>query len=109
MKPVYTVLVNKYYFDELYQAVFADGARWLGTGLWKFGDVAVIDGFFVNGSARVVGWTVDNRPALSVRLHLPLCIHDDHRRIRAADPVVRTRLIAVKHNNKNPCLPAFLC
>jgi NADH-quinone oxidoreductase subunit L len=57
LKPIYTVLVNKFYFDELYQAVFAGGARWLGTGLWKFGDVGVIDGFFVNGSARVVGWT----------------------------------------------------
>jgi NADH-quinone oxidoreductase subunit L len=53
---VYTVLLNKYYFDEAYQALFADGARRLGTGLWRFGDVAVIDGFFVNGAARVVGW-----------------------------------------------------
>jgi NADH-quinone oxidoreductase subunit L len=51
------LLVNKYYFDEIYQAVFASGARGLGTALWKFGDVAVIDGFFVNGAARVVGWT----------------------------------------------------
>ena len=51
------MLANKYYFDELYQALFADGARRLGTLLWRFGDVALIDGFFVNGSARVVGWT----------------------------------------------------
>jgi NADH-quinone oxidoreductase subunit L len=57
IKPLYTVLVNKYYFDEAYQVLFADGARKLGTGLWKFGDLAVIDGFFVNGTARVVGWT----------------------------------------------------
>jgi NADH-quinone oxidoreductase subunit L len=56
IKPVYTVLLNKYYFDEAYQVLFADGARRLGTGLWKFGDLAVIDGFFVNGAARVVGW-----------------------------------------------------
>jgi NADH-quinone oxidoreductase subunit L len=28
----------------------------LGTGLWKGGDVALIDGLVVNGSARVVGW-----------------------------------------------------
>jgi NADH-quinone oxidoreductase subunit L len=53
---LYRVLVNKYYFDDLYQAVFAGGARLLGGGLWKIGDVRVIDGFFVNGSARVVGW-----------------------------------------------------
>jgi len=56
-RPIYQLLVNKYYFDEIYQAVFASGARGLGTALWKFGDVAVIDGFFVNGAARVVGWT----------------------------------------------------
>ena len=53
---LYTLLANKYYFDELYQALFADGARRVGTLLWKLGDVAIIDGFFVNGSARVVGW-----------------------------------------------------
>jgi len=57
VRPVYQLLVNKYYFDEIYQAVFASGARALGTALWKFGDVAVIDGFFVNGAARVVGWS----------------------------------------------------
>jgi NADH-quinone oxidoreductase subunit L len=57
IQPLYKGLVNKYYFDEVYQIVFAGGARWVGTGLWKFGDVALIDGFFVNGSARVVGWT----------------------------------------------------
>jgi len=56
VKPLYTVLVNKYYFDEIYQALFADGTRRLATALWKVGDVAIIDGFFVNGAARVVAW-----------------------------------------------------
>jgi NADH-quinone oxidoreductase subunit L len=28
----------------------------LGSGLWKVGDVALIDGLLVNGSARLVGW-----------------------------------------------------
>ena len=50
------MLVNKYYFDDVYQAVFAGGARRLGSALWKIGDVTMIDGFFVNGTARVVGW-----------------------------------------------------
>ena len=31
IKPVYTLLVNKYYFDEAYQWLFAAGARRLGT------------------------------------------------------------------------------
>ena len=56
LRPVYALLVHKYYFDEIYQVVFANGARLLGRGLWQVGDVGIIDGFFVNGSARVVGW-----------------------------------------------------
>jgi NADH-quinone oxidoreductase subunit L len=53
---LYTILDRKYGFDEAYQMLFGNGAVRFGTGLWKGGDVAVIDGFFVNGSARVVGW-----------------------------------------------------
>jgi len=53
-RPVYTVLDRKYYFDELYQWLFARGSLALGNGLWKVGDVGVIDGV-VNGSARIVG------------------------------------------------------
>jgi NADH-quinone oxidoreductase subunit L len=53
---IYTVLERKYGFDEAYQKLFGDGAVRAGTGLWKGGDVAVIDGFFVNGSARLVAW-----------------------------------------------------
>jgi NADH-quinone oxidoreductase subunit L len=52
----YQLLANKFYFDEIYQAVFAGGSRGLGTALWRVGDVALIDGAMVNGSARVVGW-----------------------------------------------------
>ncbi len=36
--------------------MFAGGSRGLGTALWRVGDVALIDGAMVNGSARVVGW-----------------------------------------------------
>lgn len=56
LAPIHYVLVRKYGVDELYQALFAGGSRRLGGLLWRVGDVAVIDGFFVNGSARVVGW-----------------------------------------------------
>ena len=51
---IYSMLINKYWFDELYSAVFASGARLLGGSLWRRGDQSVIDGFFVNGSARMV-------------------------------------------------------
>jgi NADH-quinone oxidoreductase subunit L len=54
---LYTILERKYGFDELYQRLFGDGAVRFGTGLWRGGDVAVIDGLFVNGSARAVAWT----------------------------------------------------
>ena len=50
---VYSLLVNKYWFDELYSAVFAKGARLLGAGLWRGGDQAIIDGA-VNGAAGLV-------------------------------------------------------
>ncbi|MGW8247716.1 MAG: NADH-quinone oxidoreductase subunit L [Acidiferrobacterales bacterium] len=52
---IYQVLLNKYGFDRFNEIVFAGGARKLGNLLWSIGDVKVIDGFFVNGSAKVVG------------------------------------------------------
>jgi NADH-quinone oxidoreductase subunit L len=53
---LYALLENKYYMDRFNEIVFAGGARKLGLGLWKGGDIAVIDGAAVNGSARLVGW-----------------------------------------------------
>jgi NADH-quinone oxidoreductase subunit L len=53
---VHTLLVNKYYLDEFNERVLARGARGLGGIFWRIGDVAVIDGAVVNGSARLVGW-----------------------------------------------------
>ncbi|MEP7206808.1 MAG: NADH-quinone oxidoreductase subunit L, partial [Casimicrobiaceae bacterium] len=54
---LYTVLDNKYYFDRFNDWFFVGGARRLGGFLSTVGDRTVIDGFFVNGSARVIGWT----------------------------------------------------
>ncbi|WP_298635442.1 NADH-quinone oxidoreductase subunit L [uncultured Thiobacillus sp.] len=53
-KFLHRMLLNKYWFDELYSWLFAKGARMLGGGLWRRGDQNVIDGFFVNGSAHLV-------------------------------------------------------
>jgi NADH-quinone oxidoreductase subunit L len=50
-----TVLENKYFFDWFNENVLSRGARLLGTGLWKGGDVALIDGLVINGSAGAVG------------------------------------------------------
>jgi len=52
---LYRLLDHKYYLDQINEIVFAGGARWIGGGFWKQGDMALIDGVFVNGSARMVG------------------------------------------------------
>ena len=56
VQPIYTLLENKYYLDWINENIIARGARAIGTGLWKGGDAAVIDGFLVNGSWKIVGW-----------------------------------------------------
>ena len=53
---VYTIMENKYGFDIFNDWFFAGGSRKLGNLLWRYGDVKLIDGFFVNGAARTVGW-----------------------------------------------------
>jgi NADH-quinone oxidoreductase subunit L len=50
------VLEEKYGFDRFNDWFFAGGARALGRGLWKIGDVTIIDGIMVNGTARLIGW-----------------------------------------------------
>ena len=54
--PIYTLLENKYYLDWINENIIARGMRVLGTGLWKGGDQALIDGTFVNGSWKLVRW-----------------------------------------------------
>jgi len=49
-RPLYLFLLNKWYFDELYDVIFVRPARWLGGFLWKRGDGNVIDGS-LNGVA----------------------------------------------------------
>jgi NADH-quinone oxidoreductase subunit L len=51
-----TILEEKYGFDRFYDWFFAGGARRFGNGLWRYGDVTVIDGLMVNGSAKLIGW-----------------------------------------------------
>ena len=53
---LHRLLENKYYLDRINEIVFAAGARKLGRGLWRGGDVGLIDGIAINGSAKVVGW-----------------------------------------------------
>jgi NADH-quinone oxidoreductase subunit L len=55
---LYRFLLNKWYFDELYDLTFVRPALWLGRLLWRGGDGWLIDGFGPDGvSARVIDVT----------------------------------------------------
>ena len=43
-RPLYLLLLNKWYFDELYEYVFVKPAKWIGRFLWRKGDLGAIDG-----------------------------------------------------------------
>jgi NADH-quinone oxidoreductase subunit L len=58
VRPLYEFLLNKWYFDELYDAIFVRPAFWLGRLFWKGGDGAIIDRLGPDGvAARVVDVT----------------------------------------------------
>ena len=77
---LYRFLLNKWYFDELYDFLFVRPAMWLGRFLWKKGDGWLIDGFGPDGvSARVLDVTQQRGPAAD-RLPLPLRLRDADRR-----------------------------
>jgi NADH-quinone oxidoreductase subunit L len=53
LRTLYLFLLNKWYFDEIYDALFVRPANYLGYGLWQGGDRAVIDGLGPDGLAAV--------------------------------------------------------
>ncbi|MDX1594092.1 MAG: NADH-quinone oxidoreductase subunit L, partial [Gammaproteobacteria bacterium] len=53
---LHALLLNKYGFDDFNEAVFAGGGRGIGNRLWQSGDVGLIDGLVINGSANAIGW-----------------------------------------------------
>ena len=53
-KGLYKLVFNKYYVDELYEILFINSLKNLGTGLWKGFDEFVIDGA-INGTAYLIG------------------------------------------------------
>ena len=48
---LYRFLLNKWYFDELYDWLFVKPSQWIGKILWKIGDVKIVDGLGPNGAA----------------------------------------------------------
>jgi len=55
MPRLHRLLENKFYIDELYQKVFVSRTIRIGNGLWEKADAGLIDGWLVNGSARMMG------------------------------------------------------
>jgi NADH-quinone oxidoreductase subunit L len=53
-KPLYQFLLNKWYFDEIYEALLVRPAKLLGYTLWRVGDGRIIDGFGPDGFAAIV-------------------------------------------------------
>jgi NADH-quinone oxidoreductase subunit L len=53
-KPLYNFLVNKWYFDELYEIIFIKPSKKIGLFLWKFFDVKIIDGFGPDGVSSLI-------------------------------------------------------
>jgi NADH-quinone oxidoreductase subunit L len=52
---LHALLENKFYVDELYQKLFISRTVSIGNGLWKKADAGLIDGWLVNGSAKLMG------------------------------------------------------
>jgi len=55
-EPLYRFLLNKWYFDELYDAIFVRPAMWLGRTLWRRGDGGMIDGALNGIAMGIVPW-----------------------------------------------------
>ncbi len=53
-KPLYNFLLNKWYFDELYDVLFVKPSKKLGLFLWKFFDLKIIDGFGPDGISLLI-------------------------------------------------------
>ena len=53
-KPLYNFLINKWYFDELYDFIFVTSSKKIGLFLWKFFDIKIIDGFGPDGISSFI-------------------------------------------------------
>ncbi len=53
-KPLHQFLINKWYFDELYEVIFIKSSKKIGLFLWKFFDGKLIDGFGPDGISSII-------------------------------------------------------
>ena len=52
--PLYNFLLNKWYIDELYEKIFVNPAKKIGSFFWKKGDIGIIDKFGPDGISKLV-------------------------------------------------------
>ena len=52
--PLYNFLLNKWYIDELYEKVFVNPAKKIGSFFWKKGDIGIIDKFGPDGISKLI-------------------------------------------------------
>ncbi len=52
--PLYNFLLNKWYIDELYDSLFVNPAKKIGSFFWKKGDVETIDRFGPDGISKLI-------------------------------------------------------
>ena len=53
-EPLHKFLINKWYFDELYDYLFIKSSKKVGLFLWKFFDVKIIDGYGPDGVSGII-------------------------------------------------------
>ncbi|MDC0418056.1 NADH-quinone oxidoreductase subunit L [Pelagibacteraceae bacterium] len=58
-EPLYNFLLNKWYFDELYDSIFVKPLKLIGSFLWKKGDQNTIDRYGPDGFSRVIKYFSD--------------------------------------------------
>ena len=52
--PLYNFLLNKWYIDELYEKIFVNPAKKIGSIFWKKGDIGIIDKFGPDGISKLI-------------------------------------------------------
>jgi NADH-quinone oxidoreductase subunit L len=75
-KPLYNFLVNKWYFDELYEVLFIKPSKKIGLFLWKFFDVKIIDGFGPDGVSSLIKKFSIKANKFSKWIHLSICFYN---------------------------------
>lgn len=56
IKPIYSIIDNKYYLDDFYIKFLTPTFKVIGNAFWKICDTLLIDGLIVNGTAIIVSW-----------------------------------------------------